>query len=179
MSPAWLNAPIGSGRGSLFRVILLQENSAIVLFRKCFPWPRWPLFCRQLEKTNFSTLCALRFFFFNWSSLKMYFYLNSIISWRPFSTMQGAITLYIHYYYTLALQSEIGGENLKLSPHHGSFPCVHIYSLSDTYLMALFSPRPLTDSGELVASIPGLFLFPWKDIKQRHRDREGQERDRP
>lgn len=33
--------------------------------------------------------------------------------------------------------------------------------------MALFSPRPLTDSGELAASTPGLFLFPCKETRQR------------
>lgn len=43
-----------------------------------------------------------------------------------------------------------------------------VYSMKEqlhtgiTYLMALFSPRPRTDteSGELAVSKPGLFLFP-------------------
>lgn len=50
-------------------------------------------------------------------------------------------------------------------------PTCPIYSLPDTYLMALFSPRPLTESGELAASIPGLFLFPCKDTRETERVR--------
>lgn len=37
--------------------------------------------------------------------------------------------------------------------------------------MALFSPRPLTDSGELAASTPGLFLFPCKEMRETGRER--------
>ena len=45
-----------------------------------------------------------------------------------------------------------------------------MYLVPHTYLMALFSPLPLTDSGELAASILGLFLFPYEE-KEIERER--------
>lgn len=48
----------------------------------------------------------------------------------------------------------------KLWPYCKWLPYCSIWRAPRTYLMALFSPRPLAESGEPAASTPGLCRFP-------------------
>lgn len=69
----------------------------------------------------------------------------------------------------LAFQSEMA---VKMRYYHHTIDHFHMPPFTpgpDTYLMALFSPRPRTESGELAASTPGLFLFPCEHTRQRQR----------